>query len=163
VDISKQSSAFPPNFIHSLDASHMFLTALACYTKANLTSFAAVHDSFYSHACDYETLQRVLKEEFISLYSQPILENLRQELIERYRGYRVPIHPLASLKRSSQSSSFFTASAMKKKSLTVFGKMPFSILKKRSPDQWRQISFPPVPVCGDLNISQIQSSQYFFN
>lgn len=26
----KQASAFPPNFIHSLDATHMFLTALRC-------------------------------------------------------------------------------------------------------------------------------------
>jgi len=26
----KQSSAFPPNYIHSLDATHMILTALKC-------------------------------------------------------------------------------------------------------------------------------------
>ena len=26
----KQASAFPPNFIHSLDATHMMLTALEC-------------------------------------------------------------------------------------------------------------------------------------
>ena len=30
----KQASAFPPNFIHSLDATHMFLTALACDVSA---------------------------------------------------------------------------------------------------------------------------------
>lgn len=33
---SKQKNAFPPNFIHSLDASHMMMTALAC--KENGTS-----------------------------------------------------------------------------------------------------------------------------
>ena len=30
VSPSKQAAAFPPNFIHSLDATHMFLTALRC-------------------------------------------------------------------------------------------------------------------------------------
>lgn len=27
---ARQRSAFPPNFIHSVDSSHMMLTALAC-------------------------------------------------------------------------------------------------------------------------------------
>jgi DNA-directed RNA polymerase len=30
VSPQKQSTAFPPNFIHSLDATHMLLTALRC-------------------------------------------------------------------------------------------------------------------------------------
>lgn len=30
VNTMKQASAFPPNFIHSLDATHMMLTALEC-------------------------------------------------------------------------------------------------------------------------------------
>jgi DNA-directed RNA polymerase len=30
VDPMKQSAAFPPNFVHSLDATHMMLTALEC-------------------------------------------------------------------------------------------------------------------------------------
>lgn len=30
-NILKQKNGFPPNFIHSLDSSHMMLTALHCY------------------------------------------------------------------------------------------------------------------------------------
>ncbi|XP_028789269.1 DNA-directed RNA polymerase 3, chloroplastic-like [Neltuma alba] len=30
IDIRKQRTAFPPNFVHSLDGSHMMMTALAC-------------------------------------------------------------------------------------------------------------------------------------
>ena len=30
VNAMKQASAFPPNFVHSLDATHMMLTALEC-------------------------------------------------------------------------------------------------------------------------------------
>jgi DNA-directed RNA polymerase len=33
VNSLKQASAFPPNFIHSLDATHMMLTALECQVK----------------------------------------------------------------------------------------------------------------------------------
>lgn len=28
--VQRQRSAFPPNFVHSLDSSHMMMTALAC-------------------------------------------------------------------------------------------------------------------------------------
>lgn len=45
---AKQRSAFPPNFIHSVDSSHMMLTAIGCH-EAGLT-FAGVHDSFWTHA-----------------------------------------------------------------------------------------------------------------
>ena len=45
---SKQRSAFPPNFIHSVDSAHMMMTAVACH-EAGLT-FAGVHDSFWTHA-----------------------------------------------------------------------------------------------------------------
>ena len=37
VSPQKQSTAFPPNFIHSLDATHMLLTALQC--KVSLDVF----------------------------------------------------------------------------------------------------------------------------
>lgn len=36
VNPQKQSSAFPPNFIHSLDATHMMLTALECRVRFSL-------------------------------------------------------------------------------------------------------------------------------
>lgn len=30
VKASRQRSAFPPNYVHSLDSTHMMMTALAC-------------------------------------------------------------------------------------------------------------------------------------
>lgn len=30
VQKSKQKSAFPPNYVHSIDSTHMMLTALEC-------------------------------------------------------------------------------------------------------------------------------------
>lgn len=36
VNTQKQASAFPPNFIHSLDATHMMLTSLECRVSCPL-------------------------------------------------------------------------------------------------------------------------------
>jgi len=38
VSPQKQATAFPPNFIHSLDATHMLLTALKCRVSRPLPS-----------------------------------------------------------------------------------------------------------------------------
>ena len=53
----KQSSAFPPNFVHSLDSTHMIMTSLKA-ESAKIT-FAAVHDSFWTHAGDIPILNKV--------------------------------------------------------------------------------------------------------
>lgn len=41
VNCIKQASAFPPNFVHSLDATHMMLTALEC--RVSSTSLHTGH------------------------------------------------------------------------------------------------------------------------
>lgn len=74
VMVKRQRTAFPPNFVHSLDGSHMMMTAVAC-RKAGLT-FAGVHDSYWTHACDVDEMNRILREKFVELYEMPILENL---------------------------------------------------------------------------------------
>lgn len=74
VMVKRQQSAFPPNFVHSLDGSHMMMTALAC--KEAGMNFAGVHDSYWTHAANVEEMNRILREKFVELYSIPILENL---------------------------------------------------------------------------------------
>ncbi|CAG8465011.1 7475_t:CDS:10 [Paraglomus occultum] len=89
VDSARQRSAFPPNFIHSLDATHMLMSALEC--KVNNLTFAAVHDSYWTHACDVSKMNKILREQFIALHREPIMENVRNEFVERYKGYIVPV------------------------------------------------------------------------
>ena len=91
VYMRKQRTAFPPNFVHSLDASHMLLTALRMRDD-NLT-FAAVHDSFWTHACDVETMNIHLRDSFVDLYSFPVLEELRDSLLLRFPGVDFPPVP----------------------------------------------------------------------
>ncbi|KAI7901013.1 uncharacterized protein BX663DRAFT_516005 [Cokeromyces recurvatus] len=88
VNATKQSTAFPPNFIHSLDATHMLMSAVACHRKG--LTFASVHDSYWTHACDVDAMNEVIRDQFIELHSQPIMENLLNEFKERYQNYRVP-------------------------------------------------------------------------
>ena len=76
VDGRHQKCGFPPNFVHSLDASHMMMVALRM--DAEKRRFAAVHDSFWTHACDVDAMNKHIRETFIELHSQPILEDLDQ-------------------------------------------------------------------------------------
>ncbi|KIY48560.1 DNA/RNA polymerase, partial [Fistulina hepatica ATCC 64428] len=89
VNSTKQASAFPPNFIHSLDATHMMLTALRC-NSANLT-FASVHDSYWTHACDIDHMSEIIRDTFIALHSADVLERLRREFIIRYSKHKIPL------------------------------------------------------------------------
>ena len=59
VNKSKNSSAFPPNYVHSIDSTHMMLTAIECQ-KRGLT-FAAVHDSYWTHAADVSLMNKILR------------------------------------------------------------------------------------------------------
>ena len=82
---AKQLQAFPPNFIHSLDATHMFLTALKCH-EVGLT-FASIHDSFWTHAGDVHTMNRIIRDAFIRMHSEDIIGRLAAEFKARYKGY----------------------------------------------------------------------------
>ncbi|KAI9053050.1 hypothetical protein LZ554_003320 [Drepanopeziza brunnea f. sp. 'monogermtubi'] len=84
VNKRKQLQGFPPNFIHSLDATHMLLSALEC-DKHGL-SFAAVHDSFWTHASDVDKMNTALRECFIKIHSEDVVGRLRDEFIARYQG-----------------------------------------------------------------------------
>ena len=63
-DLRAYASGISPNFIHSQDASHMALTI-----DEFEGSFAAVHDSFATHACDVDELLDITKEVFINMYA----------------------------------------------------------------------------------------------
>lgn len=88
---SRSVSAFPPNYIHSLDSTHMLMTALEMDRRG--LSFSAVHDSFWTHACDIDEMNEALREQFVELYSQPLLEELKQSFELRYPDITFPDLP----------------------------------------------------------------------
>jgi len=136
----RQRTAFPPNYIHSVDSAHMMRTALAC-AKSGVT-FAGVHDSFWTHAGDVGRMAELLREEFASLHGgggeagggdggatggggsdggprqqggggtgRDLLADLRAQLVEAHPG----------------------------------------------------VDFPPVPARGDLDVAEVRKSRYFFS
>ncbi|KAJ4379891.1 DNA-directed RNA polymerase [Didymella sp. IMI 355093] len=92
VDKRKQLQAFPPNFIHSLDATHMLLSALKCNEMG--LDFAAVHDSFWTHASDIPNLNVILRDAFVRMHSEDITKRLAAEFSARYADnmYRANVH-----------------------------------------------------------------------
>jgi DNA-directed RNA polymerase len=88
----KQRLGFPPNFIHSLDASHMILTSIQC-KKAGIT-FASVHDSFWTHACDVDTMGNLIRQEFHRMYQEPILNRLRDSVVLSLGAHGKSVPPL---------------------------------------------------------------------
>eukprot|EP00948_MAST-09A_sp_MAST-9A-sp1_P002554 g2554.t1 len=90
VNSKKQGSAFPPNYVHSLDSTHMLMTALKC--KDIGIDFVSVHDSYWTHASDVDVMNSALRESFVELHEEPLLETLRESLQVRYP--KVPIRPL---------------------------------------------------------------------
>lgn len=91
VSVRKQRSAFPPNYVHSLDATHMLMTAIRMRDE-DLT-FASVHDSYWTHACDIPIMSDHIRDCFVDLYDHPVLEDLRQSLSMRYPDIDFPPVP----------------------------------------------------------------------
>jgi len=66
VDKNRQKSGIAPNFIHSLDATHLMMTVNAMDSN----SFQVIHDSFGCHASDTTKLNKVLRQCFFDLYNE---------------------------------------------------------------------------------------------
>ncbi|TXT11160.1 hypothetical protein VHUM_01911 [Vanrija humicola] len=90
VSPQKQATAFPPNFVHSLDATHMLLTAVQC-NQSNI-QFASVHDSYWTHAATVEPMSEVIRDTFIHLHTQNLIGELHDEFLERYGDNCIPVN-----------------------------------------------------------------------
>lgn len=78
----KQIDGVAANYIHSLDATHMLLTARRCRDEG--LWFGPVHDSYWTHAATCDRLGEVLREEFCYVHSLDPLGRLLTEWRERY-------------------------------------------------------------------------------
>lgn len=109
VNKSKNTTAFPPNFVHSIDSTHMMLTALKC--KDEQITFAAVHDSYWTHPCDIDRMGTILREQFVDLHSSPLIGDLNENFMSRYPHEKFPEIPKQgsfSLDNVKESTYFFS-------------------------------------------------------
>lgn len=91
VAVADQIDGFAPNLIHSFDACHMFRTATACAAAG--AAMRATHDAFATHAATVETMDRVLREQFVAINRTPLLETLAAELRAMHPDLRIDDPP----------------------------------------------------------------------
>jgi hypothetical protein len=87
IDPRKQMDGITAHLVHSFDAAHMMRTANRLYAEG-IRHFVMVHDSYGVHAADIDTLNRILREEFVDIYSEPVLKNFLNELRKANPGVK---------------------------------------------------------------------------
>lgn len=91
VHVGKQCAGFAPNYVHSLDATHMFMAARRC--REDDVTFAATHDCYWSHAATTPALDRITRETFVDLHTRPLLTMLADELRRLNSEAEIPDPP----------------------------------------------------------------------
>lgn len=89
-NLSKAKSGIGPNLIHSLDATHLRMAALRLHALGIPAVW--VHDSFAVHANYVDVLDRIIKEEFLSLYDRNYLAEVKVYWEKEY-GVELPDAP----------------------------------------------------------------------
>ena len=79
LDTQRQLNGVCPNFIHSLDAACLMLYLIKC-KREGITSFMTVHDCYGTWASDTSKSAKLLREAFVEVYQQPILENFTEDI-----------------------------------------------------------------------------------
>lgn len=101
-----QTKGIAPNLIHSFDAAHLSLVALALPELSHMF----IHDSFGTHACDVDTLLDVTKRKFIEIYSEDWFEKLYGTMVFLSGRPALPRPPEAGtldITKVADSSYFF--------------------------------------------------------
>jgi len=86
---SKQRQGAAPNFVHSLDASHLMLTVNEC-AKQGIGSYAMIHDSFGTHAADTPAMFEILRFKFAEMYDSNVLLELYEDMPAEVRDVLPP-------------------------------------------------------------------------
>ena len=74
------ASGISPNWVHSMDASHM-TKVVNELNKLGIVSFGAIHDSFSVHAEDVDDLLYVTKDTFIDMYSDDVFQEMKEQIV----------------------------------------------------------------------------------
>jgi len=97
IDSRRQASGISPNWVHSLDASHLMKTITACHEQG-IRSFSMIHDSYGTHAGNAWAMARTLREKFVQMYSEvDTLARFKDELEQQTAVELLPLPPKGNL------------------------------------------------------------------
>lgn len=68
-DAKQHKNGLAPNFVHSMDASHLTITVNEC-SQAGLSGLAMIHDDYGTHAADAEKLYQLIRKTFVRMYEE---------------------------------------------------------------------------------------------
>jgi DNA-directed RNA polymerase len=78
---AKSASAFPPNLVHSLDASILCKGIVQASTNHNINSFMAIHDCIGIHAAHASTMSSVLSSAYSDVIYSDEVKDLQRILL----------------------------------------------------------------------------------
>nr|QWO71387.1 RNA polymerase [Termitomyces sp. T70a] len=132
MDKRAQINAVIPNIVHSLDASHLMQVIKTC-ESCKLTQIMPIHDCFGCLPNNLNCLFKIIKIEFINIYS-------KEEFLTQYQNY---------VENHLKVIGFEIKESEGKK---------FVIYNTRA-----RIELPVAPEIGKLNLNEVLDSQYMFN
>lgn len=73
--VSRHATGLAPNFVHSMDASHLHMVAAAA-ESCGIDALAMIHDDYGTHAADAQKLFTLIRVQFLDMYTNndPIAE-----------------------------------------------------------------------------------------
>lgn len=92
-DPVRHRNGIAPNFVHSLDAAHMQRVAIRC-KREGIHNLAMIHDDFGTLAADAERFNRIIREEFVSIYQE---DNWLERFAQDYIDMGIPLDPPPSV------------------------------------------------------------------
>jgi len=78
LDVKKMKSGIAPDIVHSLDAALIIKVGDRC-SREGIDNLWLVHDSLASHCCFSQKFNRIIREEFVDLFKEDILNNMYEE------------------------------------------------------------------------------------
>ena len=85
------------------------LTAIECDQKD--ITYAAVHDSYWTHAGDVARMNKILRQKFVDLHGSPLTATLNENFESRYPHEKFPKIPAQgnlNLEEVKKSTYFFS-------------------------------------------------------
>lgn len=81
INTRQQRAGIVPNYVHSMDAAHL-TRVVNRLAHTGVTHIAVVHDSFGVHAAHVPLMNSAIREEFVRLYENNVLDDLCEQLYE---------------------------------------------------------------------------------
>ncbi|CAL5374807.1 unnamed protein product [Camellia sinensis] len=164
VEVRKQRTTFPPNFVHSHDGSHMMMTAVAC-RDAGLR-FAVLYNSTRRNP---KLLLSFNGDASLSSASPRDAIKLI-EAIEAKKSPRTDVNSVTGSEWNKVTSERGHACdvdrmnrIIREKFVELYRTSILEDLLKSFQGSYPELTFPPLPERGNFDLQQVLYSPYFFN